>query len=239
MICNRCVRRSLQLRCSQTPRRSFSLTPDRRASKDKPAISPNTTSTAQGRQPSGAPSATSTSAAQPFSTPLTPSPKSAGIKGTPTTSSKPDVAAPPPPKSSVLAGTPLQGLGYLKSRQDPLAMEDHEYPDWLWTCLESGKSGKEEAAATRAADIADLYSNSTKARQAASRRMRKQEALNAHKLAPDVPVHERSTDLKWNDDSGNVEGTREAREAREEVTGALRSARRQAIKQSNFLKSMK
>ena len=46
--------------------------------------------------------------------------------------------------SSVPAGTVLKGLNFMKNRQDPVAMEDKEYPDWLWGVL---KSGKEEGDA--------------------------------------------------------------------------------------------
>ena len=76
----------------------------------------------------GPPAATSTFAAQPFSTPSTPA-----------------ISVSPPKcpqnvKSSVPAGTPLKGLGYYKGRDPPVAMEDHEYPDWLWSLLDQEKS---------------------------------------------------------------------------------------------------
>lgn len=29
----------------------------------------------------------------------------------------------------------LKGLNFMKNKQDPVAMEDHEYPAWLWTAL--------------------------------------------------------------------------------------------------------
>ncbi|CAO3649149.1 unnamed protein product [Cunninghamella echinulata] len=34
--------------------------------------------------------------------------------------------------SSVAAGTPLKGINFLKEGKDPIALEDHEYPMWLW-----------------------------------------------------------------------------------------------------------
>ena len=40
------------------------------------------------------------------------------------------------PKSACPAGTVLVGLNYFKGRQDPVALPDEEYPDWLWRCLE-------------------------------------------------------------------------------------------------------
>ena len=42
-------------------------------------------------------------------------------------------------KSSVAAGTPLRGLNYFKGKDDPIALEDHEYPDWLWELLTEQK----------------------------------------------------------------------------------------------------
>ncbi len=33
------------------------------------------------------------------------------------------------------AGTPLKGLNFEKNKQDPIALADDEYPEWLWTIL--------------------------------------------------------------------------------------------------------
>ncbi|KAI9027518.1 mitochondrial ribosomal protein L37-domain-containing protein [Phycomyces nitens] len=41
--------------------------------------------------------------------------------------------------SAAPAGTPLKGLNYLKDRQDPIALEDSEYPEWLWNLLDERK----------------------------------------------------------------------------------------------------
>ncbi|WWC86878.1 uncharacterized protein L201_001757 [Kwoniella dendrophila CBS 6074] len=38
--------------------------------------------------------------------------------------------------SSVPAGTTLTGLSILKDKSDPVALEDDQYPPWLWTLLE-------------------------------------------------------------------------------------------------------
>ena len=79
----------------------------------------------------GPPAATSTSAAQPFSNSLVSSLET----------STPDAATiQAAPKSSVLAGTPLKGLGYFKNKEAPRALEDHEYPNWLWGLLDEGKN---------------------------------------------------------------------------------------------------
>jgi large subunit ribosomal protein L54 len=33
-------------------------------------------------------------------------------------------------------GTVLTGLNYIKGGQDPVALKDEEYPEWLWSCLD-------------------------------------------------------------------------------------------------------
>ena len=63
---------------------------------------------------------------------------------------------PPSParkRSSVAAGTPFKALGYLKNRDPPIAMEDHEYPDWLWSLLDKSEKAKKGAAGSDA----DVY----------------------------------------------------------------------------------
>lgn len=94
----------------------------------------------------GPPAATSTSAAQPFTTPLTPAGSSDHKSAAAASSLE--------PRSSVPAGTPLEGLNYLKNKQAPLALEDHEYPDWLWTLLDT--SGQTAASGTAQAE-GDAY----------------------------------------------------------------------------------
>ncbi|CAO3638458.1 unnamed protein product [Cunninghamella blakesleeana] len=41
--------------------------------------------------------------------------------------------------SSVTAGTPLKGINFLKEGKDPIALEDQEYPMWLWDLLDEKK----------------------------------------------------------------------------------------------------
>jgi large subunit ribosomal protein L54 len=53
----------------------------------------------------------------------------------------------------------LKGLNYLKGRDDPVALEDEEYPEWLWHCLDvKKKSGDEEGAV---GDLFCIYSLSS------------------------------------------------------------------------------
>ncbi|CAO3591344.1 unnamed protein product [Absidia cylindrospora] len=41
--------------------------------------------------------------------------------------------------SSVAAGTTLSGINFLKDGKDPVALEDNEYPMWLWDLLDEKK----------------------------------------------------------------------------------------------------
>ncbi|EEB06656.1 ribosomal protein subunit L37 [Schizosaccharomyces japonicus yFS275] len=43
------------------------------------------------------------------------------------------------PPSSTVAGTIMKGLSIHKNEPDPVAKEDNEYPDWLWTLLDETK----------------------------------------------------------------------------------------------------
>lgn len=52
------------------------------------------------------------------------------------------------PVSSCKAGTTLKGLNYFKGRDDPVALEDEEYPEWLWRCLEVKKKEGDEEGGT-------------------------------------------------------------------------------------------
>jgi large subunit ribosomal protein L54 len=122
MICHRCLHRASALRICPSFTRSL------------------TTST-PGSSPSNPPAATSTSAAQPFTTPLSPAPNavSQGVHLRP----KPKT---PLPVSSAPAGTLLKGLNFLKGREDPVALPEEEYPEWLWHCLDTGKKGGDDSA---------------------------------------------------------------------------------------------
>lgn len=63
--------------------------------------------------------------------------------GTPTES---DAASEKKPSRSICAaGTPLNGLNYIKGKTDPVALADEEYPEWLWNCLEVQKKAADTA----------------------------------------------------------------------------------------------
>ncbi|KAI9848375.1 MAG: hypothetical protein M1838_000531 [Thelocarpon superellum] len=182
------------------------------------------------------PAATSTSAAQPFSTPLTPSPDPPQIHKV----SKSH--APPLPISSVPAGVPLKGLSYLKNKPDPVAEEESAYPAWLWRCLEPEGSADAKgglvAADGSGAGEGDLFSKSKKQRRLAAKRQRKAASLHPELLLPKIPPEEQSVDLPANE-TGNLEGALAATVAREDITSRLRQKRRASIKEANFLKGMR
>ncbi|KAL9103521.1 MAG: hypothetical protein Q9163_001439 [Psora crenata] len=173
--------------------------------------------------------ATSTSAAQPFSTPFTPTP--AKDPSIPTSKSS---FHPAPPKSSLPAGAPLRGLGYIKGEESPTAREDHEYPDWLWGLLDESKSKKGESGENEG----DAFAKSKKQRRIASKaaRARMTAGLQGPELAVKVPLHEQSIDLP----AGMEEREgKEALEARGELRGSMRDARRKKIREDNYLKGMR
>ncbi|KAI5272637.1 hypothetical protein E4T47_04090 [Aureobasidium subglaciale] len=220
MICNRCLRTAVQRPLALPFRRALTTTSPLRAE----------TAPRQGNASSHTPSAaTSTGAAQPFSTPLTPSPSAAELQA-PSASEK----AAPTVKSSVTAGTPLKGLNFIKGKNDPVALEDSEYPSWLWGILRK-KSG-ESAGAADASVEGDLFSKSKKQRRVAAKALRKQQLLNPGALAPKIPLHEQTIDLPAGD--GSLKGAIEAMEARDALTKSMRKNRRAKIKEANFLKAM-
>ncbi|KAF9736292.1 hypothetical protein PMIN06_008273 [Paraphaeosphaeria minitans] len=221
MICRTCLRAASRARIPPPTyiplsSRAFSAAPTLRA-----ATPVTATPTPTAKQPP--PPATSTSAAQPFSETITPAPKK---------DAAPPVAEKKAPlvRSSVPAGTPLRGLNFLKDQQDPVALPDEEYPEWLWSILERQEQKGE------ASGQGDLFSKSKKQRRLAAKRLRKEQLANPGMLVPKVPIYEQTIDLPAGD--GTVDGAVKAGEARGELTKAMRDKRRAAIKERNFLKAM-
>ncbi|GAA5968419.1 hypothetical protein JCM11641_007629 [Rhodosporidiobolus odoratus] len=68
--------------------------------------------------------------------------------GTPATSSRATNAPATSTRSpsSCPPGTVLKGLNYLKDGSDPIAKEDHEYPEWLWTLVDAAPKETAEGA---------------------------------------------------------------------------------------------
>ncbi|KAL2107574.1 hypothetical protein VUR80DRAFT_5021 [Thermomyces stellatus] len=141
------------------------------------------------------------------------------------------------PKSACPAGTVLVGLNYFKGKQDPVALADEEYPDWLWRCLDlpDRAVNAEDAAAAE-------FSKSKKQRRAAAKRQRQVEAKllasgDTEALAPKIPLQHQSVNLPDGGD-GSLPAVLEAAEKRNELKKAMRRERKAKIKEANYLKSM-
>jgi len=131
--------------------------------------------------------------------------------------------------SSAPEGTILRGINYIKGRNDPVALKEEEYPEWLWHCLDVAKKSAEEEAA------GDEFSKSKKVRQKAAKAKRKAEERaiasgDTSILEPKIPITQQTIDLA-------AEGA-EALQQRDELRKAMRRERRAAIKEKNYLKTM-
>lgn len=137
MICRRCLLRAAR-------RTGLSLSTTRQISRSTPQaaqqVNVNTT-TATNPRPNDKPAATSTTAAQPFSTPVPEIQQDFPIVGK--EHGKQAVKV----HSSVPAGTVLKGLNFMKNKTDPVAGEDGEYPSWLWGVLDAVKKDSQEGEA--------------------------------------------------------------------------------------------
>ncbi|KAF2467573.1 uncharacterized protein BDR25DRAFT_292068 [Lindgomyces ingoldianus] len=224
MICQNCIRAAARThRISGTVQFPRFLT----TTTTLQSVTPISTTTKQGSPASShTPLSATSTPVLPFNASLTPAPKKAGLehghghsKGHHTV------------MSSIPAGTPLKGLNFLKNKTDPVAMEDAEYPSWLWDILKE----REKQAETGGAG--DLFSKSKKQRRLAAKRLRKEQLANPDLLVPKIPIYEQTVDLPSGD--GTLQGAVQAAKAREELTKAMRVKRRGAIKESNFLKAMR
>ena len=149
MICSSC-RQRLFSRIPSFSRSNATLTTISAPTSTLPSHS-NAITRQTRRQPySSAPTAptshSSPSTTQPLTAPLSSSHPSPNTSSTP--SADPETPNTPPPTpipdlpiSSVPGGEPLKGLAYLKNKPQILAMEDDQYPPWLWTILDDSKDG--------------------------------------------------------------------------------------------------
>lgn len=163
-----------------------------------------------------------------------------------TASAKPDLPKPRKLKSSVTAGQELKGLGYTKANPVIKAMEDHEYPDWLWTLLDdSNKPGEvkvdlackwsrispEDTCGRPGTQYANLFTTAMTKKQRL-RYDKAQERLRKS-IPVQIPLHEQSKDL-----TGEGDNAITSLQRRQEVTKSARVANRKNIRETNFLKSM-
>lgn len=145
MICQRCLHRLAKRNAASATQRAFSQT---YPSRSTPVTAQTTTTT--NPRPHDSPAATTTpGVAQPFSTPLSPKPSRQNLP----ISTKQTKAAAKLPQSSVPAGTVLKGLNFMKNTPDPVALEDSEYPSWLWSVL----AQKEAAVDSQTPSEGDLF----------------------------------------------------------------------------------
>ncbi|KAI5920012.1 mitochondrial ribosomal protein L37-domain-containing protein [Camillea tinctor] len=221
MICRQCLQRASALRPRIPPQSQPAPTL-------RPAVIRPFSSTLVSRSAAPAPSPASDASSQP-----PPPPKFGTVDA-----AEGGGAAAKAPLSSCAEGSVLVGLNYFKNRTDPVALADHEYPEWLWRCLEVSKKVSDEDAE----DAGDEFSKSKKQRRLAMKRQRAYEARllaegNIEALAPKIPLQHQSINLPGNEEN-TPEGALKAREAREELRRAMRRDRKFKIKESNYLKSM-
>jgi large subunit ribosomal protein L54 len=116
MICTRCLR---------LMRRPGGARPPRFAARATPTPPPTRRN------------ASNAAATQPFTVPpaMSPSGVDAAAAATADSAGEHSPAA-AVALSSVPGGTVLRGLNIYRDKQDPVAMEDAEYPQWLWKVLE-------------------------------------------------------------------------------------------------------
>ncbi|KUL88350.1 hypothetical protein ZTR_04980 [Talaromyces verruculosus] len=144
-------------------------------------------------------------------------------------------AAPTHEPSSCVAGTPLTGLNYMKGKPDIVALEDHEYPDWLWTLLDDSAKKSSDAGGV---DVASLNKKQRK-------RYEKKMAALAATQPRKIPLHEQATDITPAEYNTEQDGPRDiiaeaaaGLEKTEEITKSAREARRKGIRESNFLRGL-
>ncbi|OJD22081.1 hypothetical protein ACJ73_06574 [Blastomyces percursus] len=141
---------------------------------------------------------------------------------------------PPRVMSGTPAGTKLKGLNYIKNKPDVFAMEDHEYPDWLWGLLDEAKTK------TNADGKADVAAMNKKQR---IRQERKMAALAASQPRK-IPLHEQAIDITPADTIPQeqspefLEAVASSISTRTQITKSAREARRKSIKEANYLRGM-
>ncbi|KKK15359.1 hypothetical protein P175DRAFT_097569 [Aspergillus ochraceoroseus IBT 24754] len=182
------------------------------------------------RQPAGAditiPSAATPGVSQPLSTP-----EGVQVDANSAKSPKPAIERAP---SSCPSGSKLQGLNYFKNKPDVLALEDSEYPEWLWSLLDDSKKEAKKGGV----DPSTLNKKQRK-------RYEKKMAARAATLPPQIPVHHHATDITpaaYNRGEGaprdSLLDAAESLEKRGEITKSAREARRKAIREANFLRGL-
>ncbi|KAK2759013.1 hypothetical protein FQN54_003111 [Arachnomyces sp. PD_36] len=136
-------------------------------------------------------------------------------------------------QSSCIVGTKLQGLNYMKNKPDLVALDDSEYPSWLWGLLDNVKASKKADGGE-----GEIQMN----RKQRKRHEKKMAALEAAKPRK-IPVHEQSIDITSASETANagddlLSVAVKGQEKRGEITKSAREARRKGIREANFLKGL-
>ncbi|KAK5070762.1 hypothetical protein LTR64_007460 [Lithohypha guttulata] len=222
MICSSC-RRTLLARISNLPTSSSSTL--RHTSIRTISTHPANRAAAPGTPTSSTPSVAAET--QPFSETFFPSTSSAQTPPLSSSTTKPNAANPIHLTSSIAGGTPLTTLSYVKQPTKPLvALEDHEYPPWLWTLIPNPNAPSTGNSIDGGIDVSSM---TKKQRSKYERKMAKMLAG----MEKPVPLHEQSKDLVEAEEGGVVFADR-----RRELTRSMREARRKEIREANFLRSM-
>ncbi|QSS52804.1 ribosomal L37 superfamily domain-containing protein [Histoplasma capsulatum var. duboisii H88] len=141
---------------------------------------------------------------------------------------------PPRVMSGTPAGTKLKGINYMKNKPEVFALEDHEYPDWLWGLLDEAK---ERSKADGSAHL------STMNKKQRLRHERKMAALAASQPRK-IPLHEQAIDITPADAVPQaqspefLETAKSSIDTCSQITKSAREARRKSIKEANFLRGM-
>ncbi|QKX57471.1 uncharacterized protein TRUGW13939_04585 [Talaromyces rugulosus] len=137
--------------------------------------------------------------------------------------------------SSCAAGTVMSGLNYIKNKPDIVALEDHEYPEWLWKLLDNKSNNNKKDGGV------DVSSLNKKLRKKHDKKMAALAASRPRK----IPVHEQAVDITPANYNSSQDGPRdvvaEAADSlakRETITKSAREARRKGIRESNFLRGL-
>ncbi|KAL2829738.1 mitochondrial ribosomal protein L37-domain-containing protein [Aspergillus cavernicola] len=238
MICQRCrssILTRLQHQTFTPSLRASSLQQRiqfRNYSDGKPTVS-TTPPPPMPRQPIGdditIPSATTPDVSQPLSTP-----QDVHTDVDPTQPAKAAKPAAGRPESYCTPGTKLNGLNYFKNKPEVVALEDSEYPEWLWSLLDNPNKEAKKGGV----DPSTLNKKQRK-------RYEKKMAARAATLPPVIPIHHQATDITPATYNRGAEASAdllveaaESLEKRSEITKSAREARRKAIREANFLRGL-
>jgi len=124
----------------------------------------------------------------------------------------------------------------MKNKPDVVALEDSDYPHWLWGLLDG--SEKQSNSGSGGVDVSKMHKK--------ERKRHEKKMAQLAKLQPrKIPLHEQSIDITsapYNSLEGETNGdiiqAVESLGQRSKITKSARAARRKSIKESNFLRGL-